>query len=71
MKLAVGKKCQEIIEQEEAEAVAKAMAVSSHYTGLSRIESLDAGDEMIIVFTQPEVCFVVITSFFYEILRMG
>lgn len=71
VKLAVGKKCQEIIEQEEAEAVAKAMAVSSHYTGLSRIESLDAGDEMIIVFTQPEVCSVVITRFFYEVLCMG
>ena len=55
-KLAVGKKCQEIIEQEEAEAVARAMAVSSQNTGPSKIENLDTGDEMIIIFTQPEVC---------------
>jgi len=54
VRLAVGKKCQEIIEQEEAEAVAKAMAVSSHYPTPSKIESLDTGDEMVIVFTQPE-----------------
>lgn len=55
VKLAVGKKCLEIIEQEEAEAVAKAMAVSSHDRGPSMIASLDSGDEMVIVFTQPEV----------------
>ena len=55
VKLAVGKKCQEIIEQEEAEAVAKAMAVSSHDRGPSKIASLDSGDEMVIIFTQPEV----------------
>ena len=55
VKLAVGKKCLEIIEQEEAEAVAKAMAVSSHDRGPSKIASLDCGDEMVIVFTQPEV----------------
>ncbi|XP_068726656.1 mitogen-activated protein kinase kinase kinase 1-like [Montipora capricornis] len=54
VRLAVGKKCQEIIEQEEAEAVAKAMAVSSQHPFPSKIESLDTGDEMVIVFTQPE-----------------
>lgn len=57
IKLAVGKKCLEIIEQEEAEAVARAMAVSSHDRGPSKIASLDSGDEMVIVFTQPEVSF--------------
>lgn len=59
LKLAVGKKCQEIIEQEEAEAMAKAMAVSSLDSGPSRIPSLDSGDEMVIIFTQPEVCYSV------------
>lgn len=58
VRLAVGKKCQEIIEQEEAEAVAKAMAVSSQYPSPSKIESLDTGDEMVIVFTQPEVSYL-------------
>ena len=62
-RLAFGEKCKEIIEQEEVEAVAKAMAVSSHYTGLSKIESLDTGDEMIMVFTQPEVGVVIIAAF--------
>lgn len=56
VKLSVGKKCQEIIAQEEAEAMAKAMAVSSLDSGPSRIPSLDSGDEMVIIFTQPEVC---------------
>ena len=56
VKLAVGKKCQEIIAQEEAEAMAKAMAVSSLDSGPFRIPSLDSGDEMVIIFTQPEVC---------------
>ena len=55
VKLAVGKKCLEIIEQEEAEAIARAVAVSSHDRGPSKIASLDSGDEMVIVFTQPEV----------------
>ena len=55
VKLAVGKKCLEIIEQEEAEAMARAIAVSSHDRGPSKIASLDSGDEMVIVFTQPEV----------------
>jgi len=54
VKLAVGKKCLEIIEQEEAEAMARAIAVSSHDHGPSKIASLDSGDEMVIVFTQPE-----------------
>lgn len=54
VKLAVGKKCQEIIEQEEAEAIAKAMAVSSLDSSPSKIPSLDSGDEMVIIFTQPE-----------------
>ncbi|RMX49549.1 hypothetical protein pdam_00017438 [Pocillopora damicornis] len=54
VKLAVGKKCQEIIAQEEAEAMAKAMAVSSLDSGPFRIPSLDSGDEMVIIFTQPE-----------------
>ncbi|KAL9951014.1 hypothetical protein ACROYT_G043600 [Oculina patagonica] len=54
VKLALGKKCQEIIEQEEAEAVAKAMAVSWQDRGPSKIASLDSGDEMVIIFTQPE-----------------
>ena len=31
------------------------MAVSSHDRGPSKIASLDCGDEMVIVFTQPEV----------------
>ena len=53
-RLVLGKKCQEIIEQEEAEAVAKALAVS-HQPAPSKIQSLDTGDEMVIVFTQPEV----------------
>lgn len=68
VKLAVGKKCLEIIEQEEAEAVAKAMAVSSHDRGPSKIASLDCGDEMVIVFTQPEVSLslVEIPSKLYE-----
>lgn len=68
VKLAVGKKCLEIIEQEEAEAVAKAMAVSSHDRGPSKIASLDCGDEMVIVFTQPEVSLslVEIPSKIYE-----
>lgn len=56
VKLAVGKKCQEIIEQEEAEAIALAMAVSSLDSSPSKIPSLDSGDEMVIIFTQPEVC---------------
>lgn len=55
VRVTVGKKCQEIIEQEEAEAVAKAMAVSSLHSPPSKIESLDTGNEMLIVFTQPEV----------------
>ena len=55
VKLAVGKKCLEIIEQEEAEAIARAVAVSSNDRGPSKIASLDSGDEMVIVFTQPEV----------------
>lgn len=55
VRFAVGKKCQDIIEQEEAEAVAKAMAVSSQYPVPSKIESLDTGDEMVIVFAQPDV----------------
>lgn len=55
VKLAVGKKCMEIIEQEEAEAMARAIAVSSHERGPSKIASLDSGDEMVIIFTQPEV----------------
>ena len=55
VRFVVGKKCQDIIEQEEAEAVAKAMAVSSQYPVPSKIESLDTGDEMVIVFTQPDV----------------
>ncbi|XP_067027287.1 mitogen-activated protein kinase kinase kinase 1-like isoform X1 [Acropora muricata] len=54
VRFVVGKKCQDIIEQEEAEAVAKAMAVSSQYPVPSKIESLDTGDEMVIVFTQPD-----------------
>lgn len=56
VKLVMGKKCQEMIEQEEAEAVAKAIAVSSHDPASSKIPSLDSGDEMVIIFTQPEVC---------------
>ena len=55
VRLALGKKCQDIIEQEEAEAVARAMAASTRNPALSRIPNLDAGDEMVIVFTQPEV----------------
>ena len=46
---------QDIIKQEEAEAMAKAMAVSSLDSGPSRIPSSDPGDESVIIFTQPEV----------------
>ena len=58
IKMPIGKKCIDVIEQEEAEALAKAMELSSLLSSPQKIPSLTPTpdeDEMVIVFTQPEV----------------
>ncbi|XP_032232180.2 mitogen-activated protein kinase kinase kinase 1 isoform X2 [Nematostella vectensis] len=60
VKVVMGGKCQQIIEEEEAVALAKAMELSALQRGPQKIRSLqpDANDpeedEMVIVYTQPE-----------------
>lgn len=56
VKLVVGKKCQEIIVQEEVEVMVKVMVVFFLDFGFFRMLSLDLGDEMVIIFIQLEVC---------------
>ena len=58
IKMPIGKRCIELIEQEEAEAMAKALELSSLLSSPQRIPCLTPTpdeDEMVIVFTQPEV----------------
>lgn len=59
VKVVMDNKCQKMIEEEEAEAVAKAIEVSVEPRGPNPIASLrpsvDEDDEMVIVYTQPEV----------------
>ena len=73
----LGRKCKDQVEQEEAEAIARAMHVSVHERGPPKIPSLQPAleDEMVIVYSQPEVsgplsslCSVVIGHFIQHFL---
>lgn len=61
VKVVADNKCQKKIEEEENEAVARAMEVSVQERGPPTIPNLRPSvgeDEMVIVYTQPEVCIV-------------
>lgn len=66
LKLALGKKCQDLVEQEEAEAIVRAMEVSVHERGPPKIPNLQPAtkEEMVIVYAQPDVSLDLVGEFY-------